>query len=224
MGYLETAVVIYLRQLYYPAGFDFPLIPIDTTIGQAEFIREWATMVMLLTMGMLAGKTVSQKFAFFIYCFAVWDIFYYVFLKLMLGWPSSLLTWDILFLIPVPWVGPVIAPCIVSFSMILLTLLIINFDERGHSTRIIAKEWSLLTVGSILVIVSFMWDYIFFVRSRHPETSLWTISGNRPLLENLREYVPVSFNWGIFLAGELLILLAIFIIYKRFRSQAVNEQ
>src|SRR6201998_1661345 len=101
MGFLETAVVIYLRKLYYPHGFQFPLVPIDNDIAMVEFLREAATIIMLLGIGIIAGKNTSQKFGIFIYCFAVWDIFYYVFLKLLLGWPESLFTWDILFIIPV---------------------------------------------------------------------------------------------------------------------------
>lgn len=79
MGFMETAVVVYLRKIYYPGGFHFPLVPISSDIALIEFIREAATLIMLFGIGALTGKTVSQKFAFFIYCFAIWDIFYYVF-------------------------------------------------------------------------------------------------------------------------------------------------
>ena len=100
MAYLESAVVIYLREIYYPEGFAFPLTPIKTTIAITEFWREVATLVMLLGIGILTGKASAQRLAFFLLSFAIWDIFYYVFLYLTLGWPSSLLTWDLLFLIP----------------------------------------------------------------------------------------------------------------------------
>src|SRR5271167_2605871 len=89
MGFMETAVVIYLRKVYYPRGFQFPLVPIEPSIALTEFLREAATIIMLLGIGILTGKTRAQKFAFFIYCFAVWDIFYYVFLKIFLNWPES---------------------------------------------------------------------------------------------------------------------------------------
>src|SRR4030095_13106258 len=120
MGFLEAAVVIYLRKLYYPGGFDFPLVVIPRDVAVVELFREGATLIMLLAVGFLTGKTTAQRFCYFLFCFATWDIFYYVFLKVFLGWPESLLTWDILFLLPVPWVGPVLAPCLSSLTMILL--------------------------------------------------------------------------------------------------------
>ena len=97
MAYLESAVVVYLREIYYPEGFIFPLTPIDSTIAITEFWREVATLVMLLGIGILTGKSAPQRLAFFLLSFAIWDIFYYVFLYVLLGWPASLMTWDILF-------------------------------------------------------------------------------------------------------------------------------
>ena len=85
MGYLECTVVVYLREIYYPGGFNFPLAPIDKPIAITEIGREAATLVMLLGIGFLAGKTAVQRFAYFIYSFAIWDIFYYVFLKVLTG-------------------------------------------------------------------------------------------------------------------------------------------
>ena len=79
MGFLETAVVIYLRRIYYPDGFKFPLVEIENGILSVEILREVATIIMLFAIGFLAGKTKLQRFAFFIYSFAIWDIFYYVF-------------------------------------------------------------------------------------------------------------------------------------------------
>ena len=102
MGFLECAVVIYMREILYPGGFEFPLAAIEGDLALTEILREAATMVMLLAIGLMAGRNRSERFAWFLYSFAVWDIFYYVFLKILIGWPSSLLTWDILFLIPMP--------------------------------------------------------------------------------------------------------------------------
>ena len=83
MGLLESAVVIYLRHLFYPGGFEFPLSPIPVNIAVTEVLREAATLVMLVSIGMLAGRSFSTGFAWFIYSFAVWDIFFYVFLRLL---------------------------------------------------------------------------------------------------------------------------------------------
>ena len=122
MGVLEAIVVIYLRKLYYPNGFNFPLKVIEPSIGLAEFLREAATIVMLFSVGFIAGTKKSDRFLYFIFCFGIWDLIYYLFLKLFLDWPSSFYDWDILFLIPIPWVGPVLAPCIIAMTMIFIAM------------------------------------------------------------------------------------------------------
>src|ERR1043165_7307459 len=136
MGFLESSVVIYLRALFYPHGFEFPLVLMPNYMAAVELLREAATIIMLASIGIIAGRNTAQRFAFFVYSFAVWDIFYYLFLKLTLGWPPALLTWDILFLIPMLWVGPGITPCIVSLTMILLTLIIIFAAEKENHITI----------------------------------------------------------------------------------------
>ncbi|MGZ4078442.1 MAG: hypothetical protein ACXVDW_13235 [Bacteroidia bacterium] len=219
MGYLETSVVVYLRKIYYPGGFKFPLIPVSRDIATTEFWREAATIIMLIGAGVMSGKNSAQRFVFFLYSFAVWDIFYYVFLKILLNWPESLFTWDILFLIPVPWVGPVIAPCIVSLSMIFLMMIIIYKQEKGIDTRIIFMEWMLLILGSFTTIISFVWDYILYISKYGEDKGVWTLSSNKNMFEEVRNYVPEYFNWYLFWTGEGIILLAIFLIYKRIRKE-----
>ncbi len=136
MGYVESAVVVYLRALYYPDGFVVPLqvgfpyirftrIPdfegrIPPHILRTEIGREVATIVMLVTLAWLAGANPVQKLAVFLLAFGVWDIFYYVFLRVLIGWPRSLRTLDVLFLIPVPWIGPVWLPVSISLVMVLI--------------------------------------------------------------------------------------------------------
>src|SRR5439155_20278960 len=110
MGVLEAALVIYLRRLYFPGGFHFPLWVAETEVAIIELWRETATILMLIAVGALAGRNRGERFAYFLYAFGIWDLVYYVFLKLAIDWPSSLLTWDILFLLPVPWFGPILTP------------------------------------------------------------------------------------------------------------------
>jgi len=129
MGMLESSVVIYLRELYYPAGFKFPLHATSYTVAVTELFRELSTLIMLLGIGMLAGKNKHERFAWFIYSFAIWDIFYYVFLYLLINWPVTLFDWDVLFLLPTMWVGPVWAPVFLSLLMILLALCILEMKE-----------------------------------------------------------------------------------------------
>ena len=111
MAWLESATVYYLRVLvgrldpYQPNP-----LPIHGALGSVELVREAATLVMLLTVGMLAGRTWPTRLGYSAIAFGVWDIFYYVFLKVIYDWPKSLFDWDILFLLPLPWWGPVLAP------------------------------------------------------------------------------------------------------------------
>jgi hypothetical protein len=201
MGFMETVIVVYLRKLYYPYGFQFPLVTMDEAIIKAEVLREAATIIMLLAIGILTGKTRSQKFAIFIYCFAIWDIFYYVFLKVLLDWPDSLFTWDILFLIPVPWVGPVIAPCIVSLTMIALAFGIICLQEKSDAAGIEIKDWLFFTVGSILIILSFVVNAFSYTSLRGSA------------LANMS--IPTHYDWTLFIIGECIIILGIIIYFKR---------
>jgi hypothetical protein len=217
MGFLESAVVIYLRELYYPGGFKFPLVPIPPGIALTEFLREAATLIMLITIGILAGRNTAQRFGFFLFCFAVWDICYYIFLKIFLNWPESLLTPDILFLIPVPWVGPVIAPCIASLTMIALTLMVVYYEEKKVNTAIRRLEWSLLIAGSLLMIGSFTRDYFVFIYSR--SDAAWTPMNEQNLFSEFMHYIPQTFTWSLFIAGDVLIIMAIFFMDRRFRTK-----
>jgi hypothetical protein len=204
MGYLESAVVVYLRAIYYPNCFNFPLVNMNPAIAITELGREAATLIMLAGIGVVAGKNHTQRFAWFLYCFAIWDIFYYVFLKVLLNWPESLLTWDILFLIPLPWVGPVIAPCIVSLSMLVLALMLVHFNEKHFSLKLIFKEWILLISGSVVVILSFILDCYQCIHLYKGQ-----------VLDAISQYVPRHFDWRVFCIGEVLILTAIFLFCFR---------
>jgi hypothetical protein len=201
MGYLEASVVVYLRELYYPNGFAFPLVVLRPEVGLVEIFREAATVIMLLALGILVGQNLRQRFAYFLIAFATWDIFYYVFLKLILGWPTSVFTWDILFLIPVPWVGPVLSPLIICITMFALAGIILRNEQREQPEGLTGVNWALILGGSLTVVMAWMWDYI-------------ALSGGLPLspeaaMEVLSAHVPDHFNWWIFGAGEAMILSGI---------------
>ena len=208
MGFLEAAVVIYLRAIYYKQGFQFPLTTMEPTLALTEVLREAATIIMLGGVAVLAGQSTYQRFAFFLIAFGVWDIFYYVFLKLILGWPSSLLTWDILFLLPVPWVGPVLTPCIVSLTMILLAAVLYDIDLRNLSDRINMLEWLLIVGGSSVVLLSWTWDYFSFGQG-YPMISV------EKSLQFFSTYIPENYHWWVFGLGEGLILSGIFVFFYR---------
>jgi len=223
MAFLETAVVIYLRELLYPEGFKFPLAPMPAQLVLTEILREAATILMLLGAGVMAGKTFSSRFAWFIYAFAIWDIFYYVFLKILIDWPESLMTWDILFLIPTTWTGPVLSPVIVSLTMIVLGMVIIFFSEKGLNTTISLPEWILLIAGSLVLITAFILDYTVFILDRFSLKDIWTLPDKEMLYNASLQYIPVKFNWIIFFSGESLIIYMIFRYIRRIRNSIIQH-
>ena len=209
MGFLEAIVVVYLRELYYPHGFSFPLQTMPANILSVELVREICTIVMLLTISLIAGKNRLQKFAWFIYCFAVWDIFYYVGLKLFLNWPPSLLTWDLLFLVPVAWVGPVLAPVICSLTMILLAVCIILLQEKGYHVRIKFSEWGLIIGGAVIIFIAFIWDHSRIIIKEGFLGDYFNLLNNPRFNQVMAQYQPVYFIWPLFILGEMIILSGI---------------
>ena len=189
MAYLESAIVVYLRRLYYPKGFDFPLVIIDIPTMLIEVGRETATIVMLATVGVAAGRTKVGKCAYFLYLFGVWDIFYYIWLKVFLNWPASLFTWDVLFLIPVPWVGPVLAPVTVALTMIGMALVLLHLERHGPVLPAGKKVWLAQIVAALVVIVSFTMDVV----PRLPDNGAL-----------LAQWTPASYRWWMLLVGQAL--------------------
>ncbi len=220
MAFVESAVVIYLRELYYPAGFDFPMVSMPGKIAMTEILREIATLIMLLAMGFLAGRNARQRFAWFIYSFAIWDLFYYVFLKLVLDWPASWFTWDILFLVPVVWTGPVLAPVLVSLTMIILAFTILYIDQRSEQCLISWPVVLLIVLGSVLIFVSFIRDFSSFV-IRHSSFSAMLKADSASKM--LQIYLPDSFNWFILLAGEISIFSGIILLFFHNRERTSDH-
>ncbi|MDZ4715103.1 MAG: hypothetical protein SH819_06485 [Cytophagales bacterium] len=206
MGFLEAAVVIYLRAIYYPMGFDFPLSVMDPTLAVTELGRELATLIVLAGVAYLAGRSLAMRFAFFLTAFAVWDIFYYIFLKLLIGWPESLLTWDILFLLPVPWVGPVLAPCLISLTMLLLASAIIHRELSTKQAVRIGWEAVLILGGSLVVFLSWTWDYF---------SQGYPLIGVEKSIRFFTTYIPETYRWWWFGLSEGMLLVAIWIYFMK---------
>ncbi len=209
MGYLESAVVVYLREIYYPEGFAFPLKMMSERVMITELFREFATVVMLAGIGIIAGRSRLERFGFFILTFGIWDIFYYVFLYALLGWPESVFTWDILFLLPTTWVGPVIAPCINALTMAIFGGLIWYFKSHEKLKPVKRLEWLLLISGSLVVIWAYIEDYVGYLRQEFTVSEIFLPSDLDKLIEFAMKYVPVDFSWAIFWVGQLLILAGI---------------
>ena len=219
MGLLESAVVIYLREILYPEGFGFPLSPIQPDLMLTELLREGATIIMLLGIGLLAGRNKVERFAWFLYSFAIWDIFYYVFLWLLIGWPSSLMTYDVLFMLPSTWIGPVITPLIISLTMIAFALLILVMNRQKKEVKIPGISWLLLITGSVILILGFIWDYSAFIMESMTIRDIWTLPKEQ-VLKLATQYIPRKFNWFLYILGELIILSGILVFYLRLRKRS----
>lgn len=215
MGVLEAIVVVYLRQIYYPGGFAFPTVPIPPQMLSVEIIRETVTLVMLACAGMLAGRNRLERLAYFLFAFGVWDLFYYAGLKYFLGWPPSPLTWDVLFLIPVTWLGPVLAPVICALTMVLFALCVTVPPEKGREVRITPGQWGLLVMGAFLVFCTFVQDYAGLIIRNGLLPNFFSLAGDESFLRLASAYVPVRYNWPLFALGEFLVLAAIALFVKR---------
>jgi hypothetical protein len=203
-------VVVYLRALYYPDGFTVAFKIIDEKILLIELMREAATVIMLLVVGFLAGRDFKSRMAYFLLSFAVWDIFYYGWLKVFINWPSSLFEWDILFLIPFTWLGPVLAPIVCSLTMILLAMALL-FNDRGLTMA----GWALLLSGSAFILYTFMADYGSLIIGNGFLSDYSTLIQKKDFLRLASAYAPARFSWTIFWLGELLLLGGIFSLVGR---------
>ena len=216
MAFLESAVVVYLRQLYYPHAFAFPIAPIDPHIAITEVLRELATMVMLLAPGALLTSKRLERFAWFCFSFGVWDIFYYVFLKAILDWPASLFDWDILFLVPVVWVGPVLAPCLVSLGLIAFGCIVLHRRRADPTFRIARWHWALLTVSSVLILFTFIEEPCRYVVHAAGSQQLSALpQAGHMALDSLRDYLPDHYSWSIFGMAVSLASIALTSMVRR---------
>ncbi len=159
-GYFEAAVVVYLRAIFYPEGFDFPLAMFGTgdmwrRLLVVEVGREAASLVLISSAAWLFGRNVRRRFAMFMAVFAVWDITYYIWLKVVLGWPASILDWDILFLIPMVWASPVLAPVLVSCALLLFAVAVLRMEEMGVAIKVSRLSWVGFVLSGVVVVLSF---------------------------------------------------------------------
>ena len=159
-AYIEAAVVVYLREIFHPDGFHFPM----TVFGEGpnwkrllftEIGREGATIVLIFTACWLVGRNRHQRFAYFLVIFAVWDIFYYVWLKVLIDWPASIMDWDILFLMPVTWASPVLYPVLISVALLVFAAVILYRDLRGRPIRTTLADWLAFGASGLTIVASF---------------------------------------------------------------------
>jgi hypothetical protein len=200
-GYVEAAVVVYLQgALGLAAGRLFPLQEASGEAGRLVAIeagRELATLVMLATVGALAGARRWERLAWMAVAFGAWDIAYYGWLWVFTGWPSSLSTWDVLFLVPAPWVGPVWAPIAVSIALVGVGTAAARRLRGGGTLAIAGWQVGAGVVGGALVIGSFL------------ASAPVAMAGG----------TPVDYPWPVFAAGMLLAGAAAWAAFARAAPQ-----
>jgi hypothetical protein len=166
-------------------------LPVIGGFASVELPRELATLIMLFAVGWLAGRTWRARLGYMAIAFGAWDIFYYVFLKIICGWPHSLFDWDILFLLPLPWWGPVLAPVLISLLLILWGTFASQFERLPRPTQFHWHIWILNVAGMMLALYLFMAD---------------TLAAAHRSFDAIRTVLPERFNWPLF--GVALALMS----------------
>lgn len=197
MAWVESAVVLYLRTMTQRLDpVQAPPLPLLPRVTEAELVREAATLLMLGAVGWLAGRDLRTRAGYALLAFGLWDIFYYVFLLPLTSWPRSLLDWDILFLLPLPWWGPVVAPVSIALLMVIWGSLVTQLPPERLQPGPPALVWVLTVAGILLALYVFMADAIRVA----PQ--------GRQALEQL---LPTRFNWPLF--GCAWVLMATPVVY-----------
>ena len=185
-AYIEATVVVYLRALFYKQGFVFPLADFSTIEGFGPFLlteigREAATLVLILTASLLIARDFRRRLGYFMIIFAVWDIFYYIWLKVLIGWPVSVMDWDVLFLMPAAWAGPVLAPVITSVTMLFISAILLG-KRVLNVTRVRCIAF---IITAILIVICFC------------------VAGRGITEADYRSY----FSWPIFIVLHVVIMI-----------------
>ncbi len=190
MAWVEAAVVYYLRTMVDRIDpHQANPLPLVGRLGDAELVREAATLLMLLAVGALAGRNWRGRLGYAALAFGFWDIFYYFFLKILCGWPNSLFDWDVLFLLPLPWWGPVLAPMLISGLMITWGTLVNVEDTPTIKKGADRIAYVLSGLGVLLALYLFMAD---------------TLRVSLEGAEAVRNVFPTVFHWAWFSAALVL--------------------
>ena len=205
-AYVEAAIVVYLRQMYGIHNLLQDIPAFDPMIALVEVGREFSTLVMLLAVGWAAGRSLQTRLGFTFFAFGLWDIFYYIWLKLFINWPESLLTTYILLLLTIPRWGPVIGPVLIASFIVIGGSLAVIADDREHVVRFSAIKGIILIEGILVLLYSFM------------ENSLAALPADVNTLSQLR---PSTFNWPIYLIG---LIVAGYIVLQATWPGAQNKE
>lgn len=193
MGLLEAICVVYLRQILLPPDGSLNNIAFSNFDFTIEVIREITTLVILLTIAILAAYNWRTRLAMFFLAFGIWDIFYYIGLKIFLDWPATILEWDALFLVPVNWYGPVLAPVLISVYFIIVSIIIVLREATG-------KKLHITKPAILLQLLTFVVWYYSFTK----DSSLISEFG----------YESATYSWLLFVLGIIFCSVGIFITFR----------
>lgn len=193
MAHVEASLVVHLRSLYYPGNPQtlFPLVILSHRDLAIELARELATVVMIGTVALLAARGATRVFAAFTYVFGLWDLCYYLWLKQMIGWPVSWAEWDVLFLIPWPWLAPWITAALIAVLFCLWGGWVLL---AAPDARLRRSDITLFVAGSLLALAAFL----------GPAFPL--LAGGEV---DFRGFRPTDFNGLLYLAGYLLMAVGL---------------
>ena len=175
-GWIEACVVVYLREIYlrdFPvqtstlAGLEVTLVSLPASLLTLEVAREACTIVLLAAVGWLAGRRRADRAGAFLLAFGIWDLTYYAALRLALGWPRNLSAWDVLFLIPSPWVAPVWAPVTVAILFVAAGSYLFWTSDRERHYR--WTDAAVLMASAALTVAAFLMGSNAAVDHRVPE-------------------------------------------------------
>ena len=205
MANVEAVVVVYLRSIYYPDNplVIFPLSLLSERDLLIEIVRELATLVMISGVAALAARSLVMAFAAFVYVFGVWDIFYYAWLKLMIGWPVAWLEWDLLFLIPWPWLGPWITAALIALLFAAWGCWALT---GPNAVRFPRGASIVFAAGALLVLASFLAPAVPLLR------------GGEVAFQSFR---PGGFLWAFFIPGYLLMVVGLSWVVRISRAARV---
>jgi hypothetical protein len=196
MAVLESVVVVHLRQIYCPENITviFPLPRFSIHDFFIELGREAATVIMFLAVAVLTmSMTVTEKnkimrmFACFVFLFGLWDIFYYIWLKIFINWPLTWGEWDILFLIPWVWIGPWVCPVLIAVTFVIWGGLVISIKK---DIKFSVLTLTLFITGCVLELITFLKPGIVMLIKYGPE--------------GYTSIMPGDFWWWMFIPGFLL--------------------
>jgi len=196
IAYLEAAVVVYLRELYFPENIKmiFPPRMFNSLDIVVELAREISTILIMLSVAFLTErKNATRIFAAFVYQFGMWDIFYYLWLKVLIGWPLSWTEWDILFLIPWTWLGPWICPALIALLFVVWggTILLSEREFRFAGLNL----W-IFIIGALLDLAAFLQPAMQYILKYG--------------VEAFTQYQPGGFWWWMFIPGYFLMIVGLF--------------